>query len=71
MLGKQYADHNGLRNLAKTEIKTKNCKKLRKIVQNFAIFCHISQQKTIPTHKTVTKCYHKFAQVEGVSSIPI
>ena len=24
----------------------------------------------ILTHKTVTNCYHKFAQVEGVSSIP-
>ena len=25
----------------------------------------------ILTHKTVTNCYHKFPQVEGVSSIPI
>ena len=68
----RQASHNRHRNLAKNREKTKNCKKLRKIVPIFAIFCHISQQKKmILTHKFVTNCYHKIAQVEGVSSIPI
>ena len=35
----------GKKTSLKTQKKTKNCKKLRKIVPIFAIFCHISQQK--------------------------
>ena len=43
--------------------------KLRKIVPIFAIFLsYFSSKKMILTHKTVTNCYQKFAQVEGVSS---
>ena len=51
MLTKRQATHNKRRKLPK---KTKNCKKIRKIVPIFAIFCHNSQQKMIQTHKTET-----------------
>ena len=45
--------------------------KNKKKVPIFAIFFAYLNKKTIFTHKTVTNCYHKFAQLEGVSSIPI
>ena len=73
MLAKQMASHNRQRNLAKNrETKKTAKKKLRKIVPIFAIFLsYFSTKKTILTHKTVINCYHKIAQAEGVSSIPI
>ena len=50
----------------------KNWKKNKKNSSNFCHFFVIFLNKKMTlTHKTVTNCYHKIAQVEGVSSIHI
>ena len=61
------------RNLAKNRKKNEKLqKKIKKNSSNFRHFFVIFlNKKMILTHKTVTNCYHKFSQVDGVSSIPI
>ena len=70
MAAKQKTSHNWQKNLAKNRKKNEKLQKIKKNSSNFRHFFHISQQKMILTHKTVTICYHKIAQEEGVSSIP-
>ena len=71
MFAKRQASHDRLRNLSKKQKKKRKTQEKIKIVPIFAIFCHISQQKMIYIHKTVTNCNRKFDLAEGFFSIPI
>ena len=62
--------HSRLRNLAKNRKKRKTAKNKKKIFSISANFLsYFSTKKMIFTHKTVTNCYHKIAELEGVSYI--
>ena len=72
MLAKEQASHNRKRNLIKNRKKNEKLQKIKKNSSNFRQFFVIFlNEKMILTHKTVTNCYHKIAQVKRVSSIPI
>ena len=72
MLAKRQAAHNRLRNLSTKEKEREKFQKINENSSNFRnFFVKFLNKKMIHMHKTVTNCYLKFDQEEGIFSIPI